>query len=141
ARGRWRRGSARNAPPARRRPLPARTRGEASSSYWASPLLGSRVWARAAGGGQPGERAAHVGERLLHPRQRVIGVDFVLEVDVAPKADRLELLEELGDRDRSLADDALAPLRREIGQVFGVHVEQPGPRIGDGLHDVQMGRT
>src|SRR5881296_4198423 len=125
AHGRWRRGFWRSVPPGARRRPPSRTRGGASASAsWTSPLLGSRVWATAAGGGQPGERAAHVGERLLHPRQRVISVDLVLEVDVAPEADRLELLEDLGDRDRSLADNALAPLRRQIAQVLGVHVEQ-----------------
>src|SRR5213595_2347548 len=128
ARARWRRGFWRSVPPGARRRPPSRTRGGAcASSSWTSPLLGSRVWATAAGGGQPGDRAAHVGERLLHPRQRVIGVDFVLEVDITaiPIAAIFQQLEakDCRDRDRSLADNALAPLRRQIAQILRVHVE------------------
>src|SRR5437879_9585782 len=123
---------------ARRRPS-SRSPGAASCASWASPLLGSRVWATAAGGGETGERAAHVGERLLHPRQRVVGVDLVLEVDVPTVPDRLELLENLGDRDRSLTDDALAAFRRQIAQVLGVHVEHPRAAVGDQMTGVAAG--
>src|SRR2546429_9559016 len=103
---------------ARRRPS-SRSPGAASCASWASPLLGSRVWATAAGGGETGERAAHVGERLLHPRQRVVGVDLVLEVDVPPEPDRLGLLENLVERGRPLADDGLVGFRRQIAQALG----------------------
>src|SRR3989441_12880833 len=101
----------------------SRSPGAASCASWTSPLLGSRVWATAAGGGETGERAAHVGGRLLHPRQRGVGVDLVLEVYVPPVPDRLELLENLGDRDRSFADDARAGLRRPIAPSLCVQVE------------------
>src|SRR3712207_51705 len=37
------------------------------------------VGARALRAGEPGEHPAHVGERPLHPRKRVVGVDLVLQ--------------------------------------------------------------
>src|SRR5437016_2097039 len=46
---------------------------------------GSRMRATA-GGVEPVQRAAHIGERLFHPRQRVVDVDFVLQVDEALNA-------------------------------------------------------
>src|SRR5947207_9160069 len=92
-----------------------------------------------AGGVEPGERAAHIGDRLLHARQRVVDVDLVLQVDVATVSDRLELFQDRGDGDGALADDALTPLRRQIAQVLGVHVEEPWARVRDRPHDVGAG--
>src|SRR5256885_5305253 len=89
-----------------------------------------------AGRVEPGERAAHIGERLLHPRQRVVDVDLVFQVDVTLIPDGLELLENRGDGDRSLADDALTGFGRQIAQVLGVHVEQSWARICDRPYDV-----
>src|SRR5205823_13474876 len=94
----------------------------------------SRVVVGAAGRREPGERAPHVGERLLHPRERIVRVDLVLEVDVAPVADRLQLLEDLGYRDGALAHDALTLLYFQVAQVLRVHVEEARPRVRDRLH-------
>src|SRR6266576_1094883 len=99
---------------------------------------GSRMGATA-GGVEPGQRAAHIGERLFHPRQRVIDVDFVLQVDVAPVPAGFELLEDRGDGNRTLADDALTPLGRQIAQILDVHVEQPWARVRDRPYDVGAG--
>src|SRR5882762_4647063 len=89
-----------------------------------------------AGGVEPRERAAHVSERLLHPGQRVIGVDLILQVDVALVPDALELPQDRGDGDDALTHDALTFRGRRIAQVLGVHVEQPRPRVRDRPHDV-----
>src|SRR3989441_5275622 len=84
---------------------------------------GSRMGAPA-GGVEPGERAAHVGKRLFHSWQWIIGVDLVLQVDVAPIPDGLELLKDRGDRDDTLAHDALTRGRRRIAQVLDVRSEE-----------------
>src|SRR5438034_10547775 len=91
---------------------------------------GSRMGAPA-GGVEPGERAAHVGKRLFHSWQWIIGVDLVLQVDVPPIPDGLELLKDRSDRDDALAHDALTPRGLRIAQVIGVHVEDARTRVGD----------
>src|SRR3989441_9916294 len=102
---------------------------------------GSRMWA-AASGVEPGERAPHISERLLHPWQRVVDVDLVLQVDVAPIPDGLELLKDRGDGDDALADDALTRSGRRVPQILGVHVEYSRARVRDRLHDVrEIGRA
>src|SRR2546428_13534740 len=83
---------------------------------------GSRMGAPA-GGVEPGERAAHVGKRLFHSWQWIIGVDLVLQVDVAPIPDGLELPKDRADREDTLAHDALTRGCRRMAQVLGVHVE------------------
>src|SRR5437879_8296368 len=91
---------------------------------------GSRMGAPA-DGVEPGERAAHVGKRLFHSGQRIIGVDLVLQVDVAPIPDGLELPKDRSDRDDALAHDALTRRALRIAQVLGVHVEDTRTRVGD----------
>src|SRR3989449_5248855 len=91
---------------------------------------GSRMGAQA-GGVEPGECAAHVGKRLSHSWQWIIGVDLVLQVDVAPIPDGLELPKDRSDRDDALAHDALTRRGLRIAQVLGVHVEDARTRVGD----------
>src|SRR6185369_1695547 len=57
-----------------------------------------------------GQHAAHVRERLLHPGERIVGVDLVLEVDVARVPDPLQGAEQRRNREHAFADDALAVL-------------------------------
>src|SRR5437879_4629528 len=61
-------------------------------------------------GGAPlsGEHTAHVGERLLHARERIVGVDLVLEVDVARVGHGRQRRKERGNGQHACTDDALA---------------------------------
>src|SRR5512132_2019959 len=80
------------------------------TSSFCSPFVPTGIFAMASGGGQPGEDAAHIAERALHPGQRVLGVDLVLEVDTALVVHLLELLEQADDRQDAVADVTLAVL-------------------------------
>src|SRR5215212_771095 len=71
------------------------------------------------------DNSAHVRERLLHTRQRIMFVDLVFQVHVTRISNRAELLENFGDRHFALTYNALAALDLEIAQILGVHVEQP----------------
>src|SRR5260370_29880267 len=74
---------------------------------------------------EPREHAAHVRERLLHPGQGVVGVDLVLEVDVAREAHRLELPEDFGDRDRALrSEEHTSELQSHLNLVCRLLLEQ-----------------
>src|SRR5437773_1989424 len=46
-------------------------------------VLGVLCGSMFSNGRQTRQHAAHVRERLLHPRQRILGVDLVFEIDVA----------------------------------------------------------
>src|ERR1039457_1101102 len=81
---------------------------------------------------QPSQHAAHVTERVLHARQRIVSVDFVLQIHTASITHLLELLEDAHNRHDALAHIALEGVRLERPQVFDVHVEQAAARLGNG---------
>src|SRR6267143_4806292 len=83
--------------------------------------------------------ATHVRERLLHARQRIVGLDLVLQIYVTGVLHSLELPEDLRDRDLSLPDDALTLRHLEVAQILGVHVQQARARIRNCPHDVGPG--
>jgi hypothetical protein len=83
-----------------------------------------------------GEHAAHVRERDLHPRKRILRVDLVLEVHVAGILDLLERAEDAGDRQLSLPDGDLAVALRHVGEILDVHVVKPRSGVEHRLHDV-----
>src|SRR6516165_2167262 len=59
---------------------------------------------------QAREHTAHVAERALHARHRVVAVDFVLQVDAALVVHLLQLLEDLRERHDAVTHIALAGL-------------------------------
>src|ERR1051325_63196 len=85
------------------------------------------------------EHASHVGKRLLHSRQWILRLDLVLEVHAALIIHPLELAKELGDRQCTFANDALAVFRRLIAKIFRVNVEEPWPGVRGSLYDIGTG--
>src|SRR5437660_2870663 len=55
---------------------------------------------------QAGQHAAHVRERTLHSRKRIVLIDLVFQVDVAAVANALQLPEDLRNRHLPFTDDA-----------------------------------
>src|SRR5690348_1941695 len=103
-------------------------------------MLGMRIGSPEMTGGMlAGKHAAHVGQRLFHAGQRIIGIDFVLEVHVSWISHRFELVEQLGNRQHSLTDNALAFLRVGVAEVLGMDVEKARSGVGGRLDDVGAG--
>jgi hypothetical protein len=67
-----------------------------------------------------GKHAPHVGERLPHSWQWIVGLDLVLETHIAVVPYSLELPENLCDRNLSLAGNTLTLGNFEVTQIFGV---------------------
>jgi hypothetical protein len=86
---------------------------------------------------EAGDDSAHVGEALDDSGHRVVGVDLVLEVDVAFVADVDESAEDGRDRHDAVAYSDLAFFDLTVGEVLDVHGVQAGAGFLDGDNRVR----
>src|SRR6267143_3048431 len=85
------------------------------------------------------EHAALIGERLLHSRHRIVGLDLVLKIDISGVPHCLELPEDFRNWNLSLPNDALTLRNLEVPQILGVHIQEARASIGNRVYDVGAG--
>lgn len=83
--------------------------------------------------------ATHVGETGDDSGHGVVGVDFVLEIDVAGVADCCERPEDFAHGHEAVTNSYLAGFVVEVREVFHVHIEEARAGGMYGLDNVSPG--
>ena len=87
----------------------------------------------------PAQDAAHVGEAGNDSGHGIFAADLVFQVDEALVFGGDECLEDFGDGNDTFADGDLAFLCGEVGEVFGVEVEEARADGVDRFDDIGTG--